>query len=43
MGIGKSDFKIIRVNPTVIVGTTEDNDVMFTNVEIPNAVIGNGG
>ena len=43
MGIGKSDFKIIRVNPTVIAGTTQDNDVMFDNVEIPNAVKGNGG
>ena len=43
MPYGKSDFKIIRVNPTVIAGTTEDDDVMFDNVEIPNAVIGNGG
>lgn len=34
---------VIRVNPTVIAGTTEDNDVMFDNVEIPNAVIDNGG
>ena len=43
MGNNASNFSIIRVNPTVIAGTTEDNDVIFTNVEIPNAVIGDAG
>ena len=43
MGNSASNFEIIRVNPTVIAGTTQDNDVMFDNVEIPNAVKGNGG
>ena len=32
-----------RVTPTVIAGTTEDNDVMFDATEISNAVIEKGG
>ena len=44
MRTGKSDYKIIRVRPTL----TEDSaytagDVIFNTTEIPNAVIGNGG
>ena len=38
-----SKYTAIRVTPTVIAGTTEDNDVMFNATEIPNAVIGKGG
>jgi len=34
---------IIRVTPTVIAGTTEDNDVAFDATEIPNAVASRGG
>ena len=43
MGNSVSNFDIIRVNPTVIAGTTEANDVMFNATEIPNAVLGDGG
>ena len=34
---------IIRVTPTVFVGTTDDGDVMFNAKEIPNAVSSRGG
>ena len=34
---------VIRVKPTVIAGTTHDNDVMFDATEIPNAVSNRGG
>ena len=43
MPYGKSNYKIIRVTPAVIAGTTSVDDVMFDSTEIPNAVIGNGG
>ena len=39
----KSNFKIIRVTPTVSTDAYAVNDVFFTATEIPNAVIGNGG
>ena len=35
--------RIIRVTPTVIAGTTENNDVAFDATEIPNAVLRPGG
>ena len=35
--------KAIRVTPTVIAGTTGDNNVMFDATEISNAVISKGG
>jgi len=34
---------IVRVTPTVIAGTTHDDDVMFNATEIPNAVSSRGG
>ena len=34
---------VIRVRPTVIAGTTEDDDVAFDATEIPNAVSSRGG
>tara|TARA_R110002020_G_scaffold71119_1_gene184076 strand:+ start:67 stop:582 length:516 start_codon:yes stop_codon:yes gene_type:complete len=34
---------MIRVTPTVIAGLTEDDDVMFDAMEIPNAVSSRGG
>ena len=34
---------VIRVTPTVIAGTTENNDVAFNATEIPNAVSSRGG
>tara|TARA_R110000824_G_scaffold49868_3_gene139820 strand:+ start:553 stop:1080 length:528 start_codon:yes stop_codon:yes gene_type:complete len=34
---------LVRVTPTVIAGTTEDNDAMFDATEIPNAVSSRGG
>jgi len=40
---GKSDFKIIRVKPTLSTDAYAQGDVLFTSTEIPNAVIGNGG
>tara|TARA_R100000655_G_scaffold33059_1_gene65181 strand:- start:279 stop:785 length:507 start_codon:yes stop_codon:yes gene_type:complete len=43
MRSGKSDYKVIRLNPTVETAEYANGDVMFTGLEIPNAVIGNGG
>ena len=43
MGFGKSDFKVLRVSPTLSTDAYADNDVFFNATEIPNAVIGNGG
>ena len=43
MRSGKSDYKIIRVTPTVDTSAYAAGDVMFTATEIPNAVIGLGG
>ncbi len=43
MRSGKSDYKIIRLNPTVETSEYGNGDVIFTGLEIPNAVIGNGG
>ena len=43
MGNNASNFEIIRVTPTIIVGTTEAEDVMFNATAIPNAVIGDAG
>ena len=34
---------VVRVKPTVIAGTTHDNDVMFDSTEIPGAVSNRGG
>ncbi len=34
---------IVRVTPTVIAGTTHDNDVMFDATEIPRATSSRGG
>lgn len=38
-----SDFEIIRVTPTLSTDAYAVGDVLFNSVEIPNAVIGNGG
>jgi len=43
MRSGKSDYKIIRVTPTVDTSAYAAGDVMFTATEIPDAVIGLGG
>tara|TARA_Y100001937_G_scaffold60452_1_gene82800 strand:- start:1826 stop:2335 length:510 start_codon:yes stop_codon:yes gene_type:complete len=43
MRTGKSDFKIIRVTPTLDTNAYAQGDVLFTATEIPNAVIGLGG
>ena len=43
MRSGKSDYKIIRVVPTLDTNAYAQQDVLFSGVEIPNAVIGNGG
>ena len=44
MRTGKSDYKIIRVTPTVDAGTAYGaGEVLFNPTEIPNAVIGLGG
>tara|TARA_R110002020_G_scaffold280342_1_gene496112 strand:- start:1699 stop:2244 length:546 start_codon:yes stop_codon:yes gene_type:complete len=43
-GVGqRTGGKIIRVLPVVIAGTTHNNDVMFANIEIENAVEFAGG
>lgn len=38
-----SDFEIIRVTPTLSAAEHQNGDVICTQVEIPNAVKGNGG
>lgn len=43
MRSGKSDYKIIRVTPTLDTSAYAQGDVLFTATEIPNAVIGLGG
>ena len=43
MPYGKSDYKVIRVTPTLDTSEYVAGDVIFNSVEIPNAVIGNGG
>ena len=43
MPYGKSDFKIIRVTPTLDTNAYAQGDVLFTATEIPQAVLGNGG
>jgi ABC-type xylose transport system substrate-binding protein len=43
MGLGKSDFKIIRVSPTLDTNAYAQNDVLFTATEIPSCVLGLGG
>ena len=43
MPYGKSNFKVIRVTPTLSTDAYANGDVLFTTTEIPNAVIGNGG
>ena len=35
--------KVVMVKPTLIAGTTHDNDVMFDSTEIPGAVSNRGG
>jgi len=40
---GKSDFKVIRVTPTLSTDTYAAGDVLFATTEIPNAVLGLGG
>ena len=40
---GKSDYKVIRVTPTLSTDAYSGNDVLFTTTEIPNAVLGLGG
>ena len=43
MRTGKSDYKIIRVTPTLSTDAYAQGDVLFIATEIPNAVIGLGG
>ena len=43
MRSGKSDYKVIRLNPAVETGEYANGDVIFTGLEVPEAVIGNGG
>ena len=43
MGNNLSNFDIIRVTPTLDTNAYAVDDVLFTGVEIPNAVMGNGG
>ena len=38
-----SSYKIIDVTPTLRTDEYSQNDVLFNKVEIPNAVLGNGG
>tara|TARA_R110002012_G_scaffold5047_4_gene22983 strand:- start:1746 stop:2327 length:582 start_codon:yes stop_codon:yes gene_type:complete len=38
-----SSREIIRIKPTLAAAEHHDDDVLFTNVEIPNAVQGEGG
>tara|TARA_R100001594_G_scaffold56971_2_gene90890 strand:+ start:1060 stop:1575 length:516 start_codon:yes stop_codon:yes gene_type:complete len=40
---GKSNYKILRVTPTLSTDAYQAGDVLFNGTEIPNAVIGNGG
>ena len=41
--IRSTNRKIIRVTPTLLAEEHHDDDVLFTSVEIPNAVLENGG
>tara|TARA_R100001015_G_C4553991_1_gene115231 strand:+ start:255 stop:764 length:510 start_codon:yes stop_codon:yes gene_type:complete len=43
MRSGKSDYKIIRVTPTLSTDAYAQGDVLFVATEIPDAVIGLGG
>jgi len=43
MGNNLSNYDIIRVVPTLSTDAYAVDDVLFTGVEIPNAVMGNGG
>ncbi len=43
MQYGKSDYRIIDVTPTLDTSEYASGDALFNHVEIPNAVIGNGG
>ena len=43
MRTGKSDYKIIRVTPTLSTDAYAQGDILFTATEIPDAVIGLGG
>ena len=43
MRSGKSDYKIIRVTPTLSTDAYAQGDVLFVGTEIPDAVIGLGG
>ena len=40
---GKSDYKVIRVTPTLDTSQYAALDVLFNSVAIPDAVRGNGG
>ena len=43
MQYGKSDYRIIDVTPTLDTSEYASGDALLNHVEIPNAVIGNGG
>ena len=43
MSSGRSDYKIIRVSPTLSTDAYAEDDVLFTATEITDAVIGLGG
>jgi len=43
MRSGKSDYKVIRVTPTLDTSAYAQGDVLFVATEIPRAVIGLGG
>tara|TARA_R100000773_G_scaffold43720_1_gene42792 strand:- start:314 stop:844 length:531 start_codon:yes stop_codon:yes gene_type:complete len=42
-GVSRSSKRIIRVTPTLLAEEHHDDDVLFTSVEIPRAVIEKGG
>ena len=43
MPYGKSDMRIIDVTPTLNTNEYADGDALFNKIEIPGAVLGNGG
>ena len=42
-GNNYSPYKVIDVTPTLSTAAYVDGDILFNKVEIPQAVIGNGG
>ena len=42
-GNNYSPYKVVDVTPTLSTAAYVDGDILFNKVEIPQAVIGNGG